>query len=85
MMIRQDLPEGPLQVPDTESLASLGICPEMLVITHGHEDHIGAVAWLWPKWRCPIIATPLAAGLLRAKFAERELGERLQPADHRGR
>ncbi|BBO57084.1 MBL fold hydrolase [Cobetia sp. AM6] len=73
MMIRQDLPEGPLQVPDIESLASLGISPQMLVITHGHEDHIGAVAWLWPKWRCPIIATPLAAGLLRAKFAEREL------------
>ncbi|HBJ27566.1 MBL fold metallo-hydrolase, partial [Cobetia sp.] len=61
MMIRQDLPEGPLQVPDIESLASLGISPQMLVITHGHEDHIGAVAWLWPKWRCPIIATPLAA------------------------
>lgn len=44
-----------------------------LFITHGHEDHIGAAAWLWPKWQCPIYATPLAAGLLRNKFTERAL------------
>ncbi len=73
MMIRQDLPDSPLQVPDLSTLASLGIQPSALIITHGHEDHIGAAAWLWPKWGCPIHATPLAAGLLRAKFAERGL------------
>ncbi|MDT8895195.1 ribonuclease J [Halomonas sp. I1] len=73
MMIRQDLPGGPLQVPDLSPLDTLGIAPEALVITHGHEDHIGAAAWLWPQWGCPIHATPLAAGLLRSKFAERGL------------
>ncbi|WP_027966750.1 ribonuclease J [Halomonas halocynthiae] len=73
MMIRQDLPDSPLQVPDLSTLETLGIRPAALVITHGHEDHIGAAAWLWPKWGCPIYATPLAAGLLRAKFAERGL------------
>jgi len=73
MMIRQDLPDSPLQVPSLETPEALGIRPQALLITHGHEDHIGAVAWLWPKWQCPIHATPLAAGLLRAKFHERGL------------
>ncbi|MCP1366019.1 ribonuclease J, partial [Halomonas sp. BBD48] len=73
MMIRQDLPDNPLQVPNIHGLPALGISPRALVITHGHEDHIGAVAWLWPQWGCDIYATPLAAGLLRAKFAERGL------------
>lgn len=75
MMIRQDLPDSPLQVPDLSTLDTLGIAPEALIITHGHEDHIGAAAWLWPQWGCPIHATPLAAGLLRAKFAERGLSQ----------
>ncbi len=44
-----------------------------LVLTHGHEDHIGAVLDLWPRLRCPIYATPFTAGLLQAK-AEGEPG-----------
>ncbi|SDK88785.1 ribonuclease J [Modicisalibacter muralis] len=73
MMIRQDLPDAPLQVPNIDDLPALGIAPRALIITHGHEDHIGAAAWLWPHWGCDIHATPLAAGLLRAKFVERGL------------
>lgn len=73
MMIRQDLPGSPLQVPNLSTLTSLNIVPHALFVTHGHEDHIGAVAWLWPLWQCPIYATPLAAGLLRAKLVERGL------------
>ncbi|MSP01792.1 MAG: ribonuclease J [Acetobacteraceae bacterium] len=41
-----------------------------LVITHAHEDHIGAVAWLWPQLRCPVYATPFAAAVLRRKLTE---------------
>jgi ribonuclease J len=44
-----------------------------LVITHAHEDHIGAVAHLWPQLRCPVYATPFAAVVLRRKLAEVQL------------
>ena len=44
-----------------------------LVITHAHEDHIGAVAWLWPQLRCPVYATPFAAAVLRRKLGETQL------------
>jgi ribonuclease J len=41
-----------------------------LVITHAHEDHIGAVAQLWPRFRCPIFASPFAAALIQTRFVE---------------
>ncbi|WP_374763933.1 ribonuclease J [Yunchengibacter salinarum] len=43
---------------------------EGLVLTHGHEDHIGAVPYLWKELRCPIYATPFTAALVRDKLAE---------------
>jgi len=41
-----------------------------IVITHAHEDHIGAVIDLWPRLRAPVYATPFTAGMLRSKLAE---------------
>ena len=41
-----------------------------LVLTHAHEDHIGAVIELWPRLRVPIYATPFTAAMLKAKLAE---------------
>ena len=41
-----------------------------LVITHAHEDHIGAVIDLWPRLGVPVYATPFTAGMLKAKLAE---------------
>ncbi|WP_031553697.1 ribonuclease J [Parvularcula oceani] len=41
-----------------------------MVLTHGHEDHIGAVAHLWPDLECDIYATPFTAELVRRKFKE---------------
>ena len=43
---------------------------EGLVITHAHEDHLGAVPYLWRKIRCPVHATPFACGLLRRKLED---------------
>ncbi|WP_456267436.1 ribonuclease J [Kushneria sp. AK178] len=73
MALRQDLPDTPLQIPDLSSLSTLGIRPEAIVITHGHEDHLGALGWLWPRLGCPIYATPLAAGIARQKLVEQGL------------
>lgn len=44
-----------------------------LIITHAHEDHIGAVAHLWPRIRCPIYAAPFTASVLRRKLSENPL------------
>ncbi|GAB4528312.1 MAG: ribonuclease J [Amphiplicatus sp.] len=41
-----------------------------LVLTHGHEDHIGAVALLAPDLGCPVFATPFTAALVRRKLEE---------------
>ncbi len=41
-----------------------------IVLTHAHEDHIGAVAWLWPRLRAPCYATPFTAFLLREKLRD---------------
>jgi ribonuclease J len=41
-----------------------------LVLTHGHEDHIGAVVELWSRLKCPIYATPFTATLLKVKLPE---------------
>jgi ribonuclease J len=46
-----------------------------LVLTHAHEDHIGAVPYLWPRLRCPIYATPFTAGVLRRKLRENGFAE----------
>lgn len=44
-----------------------------IVLTHAHEDHIGALAWLWPKLKAPVYATPFTAALVREKLRERNL------------
>ncbi|MCK5550184.1 MAG: ribonuclease J, partial [Hyphomicrobiaceae bacterium] len=41
-----------------------------IVLTHAHEDHVGAVIELWPRLKAPIYATPFTAGMLKAKLAE---------------
>ncbi len=42
-----------------------------MIMTHAHEDHIGAVARLWPYMQVPIYATPFTARMISGKFAER--------------
>ena len=41
-----------------------------LVLTHDHEDHLGAVPYLWDRLQCPVWATPFTATVLRYKLQE---------------
>lgn len=49
-----------------------------LLITHAHEDHIGAVADRWPRLRVPVYATKFASRLLRSKLQEVSYGSEVQ-------
>ena len=49
-----------------------------LVLTHAHEDHFGAIQYLWPRLACPVYATPFTAALLRAKLRDVDGGDRVQ-------
>ena len=68
-----ELPEVDVMMPDPAFLAERRDKLVGLVITHAHEDHLGAVAWLWRQLRCPVYATPFAAAVLRRKLAENGL------------
>jgi ribonuclease J len=57
-------------MPDPSFIAERADRLDGLVITHAHEDHLGAVAYLWPQLRCPVYATPFAAEFLYRKLAE---------------
>jgi ribonuclease J len=48
-----------------------------LVLTHGHEDHIGAVQYLWRSLGCKIYATPFTARLLNKKLDEAGVSDHL--------
>jgi ribonuclease J len=49
-----------------------------IVATHAHEDHIGAIPYLWRELRCPVWATPFTASLLRAKLVEVGLADQVR-------
>src|ERR1700735_3330584 len=49
-----------------------------LVITHGHEDHIGAIQHLWPQFQCPIYATRFTAELIRAKMRDPNMSNKMR-------
>ena len=44
-----------------------------IVLTHAHEDHIGAIAHIWPKLNCNIYATPFTSVLILEKFKEKKI------------
>jgi ribonuclease J len=48
-----------------------------LIITHAHEDHVGAVPYLWPLLQCPVYATPFTASILRQKLKDKPWGKKV--------
>ncbi len=69
----QDTPGIDLILPDPTFLAEQRENVLAIVLTHAHEDHIGAIAHLWPRFKTPIYATPFTAYLVREKLKEKGL------------
>tara|TARA_Y100000590_G_scaffold142333_2_gene163308 strand:+ start:380 stop:2038 length:1659 start_codon:yes stop_codon:yes gene_type:complete len=44
-----------------------------IILTHAHEDHIGAIVHIWPKLKCKIYATPFTSVLISEKFKEKNI------------
>ncbi|MES2292119.1 MAG: ribonuclease J [Pseudomonadota bacterium] len=65
-----DTPGVDIIMPDIRFLAEQNQTVLGIVATHAHEDHIGAIAPLWPSLKCPIYATPFTARLIEGKLAE---------------
>jgi ribonuclease J len=49
-----------------------------IVATHAHEDHIGAIAPLWPLLKCPVYATPFTARIVEGKLEEAGLSRKVK-------
>ncbi len=67
-----------LIMPDIRFLAERREDVLAIVLTHAHEDHIGAIAHLWPVLKCPLYATPFTARLIEGKLADAGLLERVR-------
>lgn len=69
--------EPPVQMADPAFIADRREQLAGLVITHAHEDHVGAVPYLWPLLQCPIYTSRFTAEILRRKLAEFDLLHRV--------
>ena len=57
-------------IPDIAALADLGLKLHLVVLTHGHEDHIGALPFLLPEMNVPVHGTEMTLGLVAGKMSE---------------
>jgi len=66
-----------LLMPDIRYMAERKDNILAIIATHAHEDHIGAIAPLWPSLRCPVYATPFTARLITGKLEEAGLASKV--------
>lgn len=67
----------PIQMADPQFLIDRRQQLDGLIITHAHEDHIGAVPYLWEYFRCPVYTTAFTAEILRRKLVERGIADKV--------
>ncbi len=64
-------------IPDMQYLRSKRQQIQGVIITHGHEDHIGSIRHLLEDIQVPVYATPLTRGLIEVKLARQGLGQKV--------
>lgn len=69
------MPGVDLVIPDITYLLDKIHKIKGIIITHGHEDHVGGLPYIWPQLQVPIYTQKLTAGFIRAKFTEHNLSK----------
>jgi ribonuclease J len=69
----EGMPGVDLVIPDISYLKDKKYKIKGILITHGHDDHIGGLPYIWPELKVPIYSQKLTCGLIRAKFSEHRL------------
>lgn len=67
-----DSGDNRVSIPSIEALEKYDIKLSALLITHGHEDHIGAIPQLWQRLGCPLYTSPFTARLIRNKLEKNQ-------------
>lgn len=73
--LRDDFPGMEMGLADVSFLETYRDDIEAMFITHGHEDHYGAIGHVWPKLQCPIYANDFTLGHVKARLKEYHLEE----------
>ncbi|SFX49991.1 ribonuclease J [Marinospirillum alkaliphilum] len=75
--LKNGLADTTILLPDVNLLEDNGITIQALLITHSHEDHIGALPWLWRQLACPVYASPFAAEMILSRVKPEQQGGKL--------
>jgi len=77
MFPEENMPGIDLIIPDISYLLQKRNKVKAFIITHAHEDHIGAVPYIVPHFEAPLYATRLAGGFISIKLRERRLLDKI--------
>jgi len=76
MFPEEDMPGIDIVIPDITYLTKNADKLKAIILTHGHEDHIGAVPFLLKEVQAPVYSAALTLGLVRNKLKEHKLQEK---------
>ena len=76
MFPEEDMPGIDIVIPDISYLADNADKLHAIILTHGHEDHIGAIPFLLKEVQAPVYSAALTLGLVRNKLKEHKLQEK---------